>query len=75
MRIAFLEANLHGEFRANMGLAVLISFIKQKTSHEVDLLDVTFHRRRWAKYIKKKILKFKPQVLGVSSLSFNFYDS
>ncbi|MHA1732145.1 MAG: B12-binding domain-containing radical SAM protein [Promethearchaeota archaeon] len=75
MKITFLNPNLGGEFRLNVGLAALITYVKERTHHEVDLIDVTFHRRNWRKFIRKKVRSFKPDVVGVSALTYNFYDS
>lgn len=75
MRISFLNPNLHGEFRINIGLGALITYIDKRTSNSVDLIDVTFYRRTWKKYVRQKIKKFNPDVIGVSALTFNFYDS
>ncbi len=71
----FVYPNLRGEFRINLGIAALMSYLKQNTTHEVDLIDVTFHRRSWHKYILKKLGKFHPDVIAVSVLTYNFYDS
>ncbi len=75
MKITFINPNLHGEFRVNISIAALLSYLTQRTPHEVDLIDVTFHRRNWKKYVKRKLQKFHPDVVGVSVLTYNFYDS
>jgi radical SAM superfamily enzyme YgiQ (UPF0313 family) len=75
MRIAFVNPNLRGEFRVNIGLAYLLSYIKHRTSHEVCLIDVTFYRRDWKSYVSKIITKYQPDVVGCSVLTYNFFDA
>ncbi len=75
MKIAFVNPNLHGEFRVNISIAALLSYITKRTTHKVDLIDVTFHRRTWKRYVKQILLKFQPDIIGVSVLTYNFYDS
>lgn len=75
MRIALIYPNLHGEFRPNLGILYIATYLQKKSRHEVILVDPTFHRKNWKQYIFQKIKDFSPDIIGYSCLSFNFYDA
>ena len=52
-----------------------MTFIKKKTNHKINFLDLTFHRTDWKKYIEFKLNMFKPEILCVSALTYNYFDS
>ncbi|MDD1776762.1 MAG: B12-binding domain-containing radical SAM protein [Candidatus Helarchaeota archaeon] len=75
MRIALIYPNLHGEFRPNVCILYVATYIQKESHHNVVLIDPTFHRKNWKRYILKKIQEFSPDIIGYSCLSFNFYDA
>ncbi|MHA1267685.1 MAG: B12-binding domain-containing radical SAM protein [Candidatus Helarchaeota archaeon] len=75
MRIALIYPNLHGEFRPNLGILYIATFLQKESQHQVTLIDPTFHRKNWKQYILNKMRDFSPEIVGYSCLSFNFYDA
>lgn len=75
MRIALIYPNLHGEFRPNLGVLYIATYLQKNSNHKVILIDPTFHRKNWRQYVLQKIQDFSPDILGFSCLSFNFYDA
>ena len=55
MRIGLIYPNLHGEFRPNLGILYLATYIQKKSHHDVILIDPTFHRKNWKHYISQKL--------------------
>jgi radical SAM superfamily enzyme YgiQ (UPF0313 family) len=75
MRIALIYPNLNGEFRPNLGLLYVATYIEKNSNHDVILVDPTFHRKKWKQYVEEKIKDFSPDIIGYSCLTFNFYDA
>ncbi|MDD5254982.1 MAG: radical SAM protein [Candidatus Omnitrophica bacterium] len=70
MRTCFINPNLDGSPIPNLGLAYVISAVEKE--HEVKLLDMSFHARDYASYLKKALAQFKPDVVAFSINSFTF---
>ncbi len=64
---------LNAQITPNLGIAYLISSIEHE--HRVRLVDTTFHSENFRQYISGKIKGFNPDVVGISTLSFNFQAS
>jgi len=73
MKISFIFPNLRGELIANIGLAYLMSITE--LNHKTSLIDPTFYRGDWKKYVEWKVKKEKPEVIAASCLTFNYYDA
>jgi len=73
MKVLLIEPNIEGyALMPSMSLAVLKSFVNEKTKHKAKIIDLIFHKKDWKKYIKKIIEKEKPDLIGLSVLSFNY---
>ncbi|MCL5018802.1 MAG: B12-binding domain-containing radical SAM protein [Candidatus Pacearchaeota archaeon] len=73
MRILLVEPNIEGyALMPSMALATLKSFINSKTEHKAEIADFIFHKRDWQKYLKHKIEKFRPDLIGFSVMSFDY---
>lgn len=53
----------------DLGIAYLATYLKEKTSHEVLVIDITFHSKHWKTHVKDKIESFQPDVICFSTLS------
>ncbi len=73
MKLLLLEPNIEGyALMPSMALAVLKAFVNEKTKHKAEIADFIFHKKDWKEYIKKRIDKFKPDLIGFSIMSFDY---
>lgn len=73
MKILLIEPNIEGyALMPSMALAVLKSFVNNKTKHKAEIADFIFHKRDWEEYLREKIGKFKPDLIGFSIMSFDY---
>lgn len=73
MRVLLIEPNIEGyALMPSMALACLKSFINNKTEHKAEIADFIFHKKDWQKYLKYKIEKFNPDLIGFSVMSFDY---
>ncbi|NVM30983.1 MAG: B12-binding domain-containing radical SAM protein [Candidatus Helarchaeota archaeon] len=72
MKIALIFPNLRGEFSPTLGLTYLATALAQY--HRVSIMDFTFHKKWWKKFLQTQMRIFKPDIIGVSCFTFNFYD-
>jgi len=70
MKVAIIFPNLHAMPQTlDLGIAYIATYIEQCTSHQVKVIDVTFHRRHWQKHVRQQIEEFQPDVIGFSTFS------
>ena len=70
MKIALIFPNLHAMPQTlDLGIVYLATYIKERTAHEVLVIDVTFHSKDWQNYVKTKIESFQPDVICFSTFS------
>ena len=55
-----------------LSVATLKGYIKEITNHEVKIIDLVFHKNDWKKHIHGIIEYEKPDLIGLSALSFNY---
>lgn len=73
MKVLLIEPNIEGyALMPSMSLANLNAFINEKTNHQARTVDLIFHKKDWKSYLKAKIEKEKPDLVGLSVLSFNY---
>ena len=73
MKILLIEPNMEEyALMPTLSLALLKGFIKDKTRHEAKVVDLVFHKKDWKKYLVKEIEREKPDIIGLSVLSFNY---
>lgn len=53
----------------DLGIVYLATYLKERTSHEVLVIDVTFHSKNWQNYVRNKIEDFQPDVICFSTFS------
>ncbi len=52
-----------------MGITYLATYLNTRTRHQAQIIDLTYHRRDWQPYLKKKIEEFSPDAIGISVVS------
>jgi radical SAM superfamily enzyme YgiQ (UPF0313 family) len=53
----------------HLGTAGVASFVNAVGRHQAEVIDFTFYWDRWEEYLKERIERFEPQVLGVSTVT------
>lgn len=73
MKILLIEPNIEGyALMPTMSLAIIKAFINEKTEHKAKIVDLIFNKNNWKDYLKEKLTKEKPDLIGMSVLSFNY---
>ena len=73
MNLLLVEPNIEGyALMPSMALATLKSFVNNKTKHKAEIADFIFHKKDWEIYLRNKIDKFKPDLIGFSVMSFDY---
>ncbi len=72
MKILLIEPNIEGyALMPSMSLASLKSFVNSK-GHRAEIADFIFHKKDWKEYLRARIERFKPDLIGFSVLSFDY---
>ena len=58
-----------------LSVATLKAYVNEKTKHMAKIIDLVFHRKNWHEYLKNKIKEEKPDLIGLSVLSFNYQEA
>ena len=70
MKFAIINPNLLGSISGlDMGIAYTCTYIHERTKHDVKIVDLSFHRRTWKRYMRKNLQEFNPDVIGISIVS------
>lgn len=70
MKVVIIFPNLHAMPQTlDLGIVYLATYLKERTNHEVLVIDVTFHSKHWQKYVRQKIENFQPDVICFSTFS------
>ena len=73
MKILLIEPNIEGYvLMPTMSLAILKGYINQKTKHNAEIIDLAFHKKKWKESIYNKIVEERPDIIGLSVLTFNY---
>ena len=76
MKALLIEPNINlYALIPTMSLAYLKGFIKETTRHEAKIIDLVFHKKDWKRHLIEEIRKEKPDLIGLSVLSFNYLES
>lgn len=59
--------------RPPLGILYIASFLKNKTSHEVKILDTQVEKMSYFD-IEKKVKDFGPDIVGISTMTYMLYD-
>lgn len=73
MKILLVVPNIEGRVGSPpFNAALLSSFIKNCTEHQSKISDLTFYKNSWKQYLKNEIENEKPDLIGISVMSFDF---
>jgi len=73
MKLLLIEPNIDGyALMPSMSIASLKAFIEGKTKHKARIVDLIFHKKNWKQYLKYILDREKPDLIGMSVLSFNY---
>lgn len=70
MRISIISPNFSSDVSVvDIGMTYLATYLNERTEHKANIIDFTYHRGDWKKHLKKNIEEFKPEVIGISTVS------
>lgn len=70
MKITIISPNFSSDVSVvDIGMTYLATYINERTPHEANILDFTYHRRDWKKHLKRNMENFNPDVIGISTVS------
>lgn len=73
MKILLVEPNIEGyTLMPSMSLAILKSYVNNKTKHKAEIADFIFNKKNWKEYLRMRIEKFHPDIVGFSVMSFTY---
>jgi radical SAM superfamily enzyme YgiQ (UPF0313 family) len=76
MKILLVVPNIEGRVGSPpFNAALLSSFIKNSTEHQSKISDLTFYKSTWKQYLKNEIENEKPDLIGISVMSFDFFQA
>jgi len=76
MKVSLIEPNFEGyPLMPTMSLAMLKGHVNEKTNHQAGIIDLIFNKNNWKDYLLERLSKEKPDLVGISVLSFNFHQS
>jgi len=73
MKVTLIEPSMEGYvLMPTFSLAIMKGYINEKTKHSASIVDLSFHKKNWKEYLVKKVKEQKPDLIGISVLSFNY---
>uniref|UniRef100_A0A6M3KIN2 Putative radical SAM superfamily protein n=1 Tax=viral metagenome TaxID=1070528 RepID=A0A6M3KIN2_9ZZZZ len=67
MNIAFINPTLGGDYSAmDIAITVLATQVNELSRHNATIVDLTFHRRNWRRYLWRELRRAKTNVIGFS---------
>lgn len=70
MRLLFVTPSTGGEyFTINIGLTSIATYLVKRTRHQSRVLDFAFCRKAWRERLKQEMVRFQPDVVGITLLS------
>ena len=77
MKVLLIEPNFHSfALLPPISLrTVLKGYLNTKTTHHAKILDLVFQKYDWQRYILEEIRSEKPDLVGLSVLSFNYNEA
>ncbi|SDT85574.1 B12-binding domain-containing radical SAM protein [Desulfobacula phenolica] len=76
MKLLLIEPNIEGRVgEPPFNIALLKSYIKEKSSHEAKILDLTFKKKNWRKAISEEMNSTDYDLVGITCLIFNFWQA
>jgi glutamate formiminotransferase len=50
-------------------MTYLATYINERTEHKANIIDFTYHRGDWKRHLRRNIEDFRPDVIGISTVS------
>ena len=73
MKVLLIVPNIKSyDIMPCLSTATLKGYINQKSKHKAKVADLVFHRSNWKEYLENIIINEKPDLIGISALSFNY---
>lgn len=70
MKISIISPNFSSDVSVvDIGMTYLATYLNERTEHKANIIDFTYHRGDWQRHLKKNIEAFKPDVIGISTVS------
>lgn len=70
MKISLINPNLSGDVSIlDMGLTYLATYVNERSRHQASIIDFTFHRKKWQRYMDSQIKKYQPDAVGITCTS------
>lgn len=70
MRISIISPNFSSDVSVvDIGMTYLATYLNERTEHKANIIDFTYHRGDWKRHLKKNIESFKPDIIGISTVS------
>lgn len=69
MRVALIYPNMYGEYFPSIGLTYIATVIEE--THDVTIVDLTHLRADWKPVLRQALRQINPQIVGLSTISFN----
>lgn len=70
MKISIISPNFSSDVSVvDIGMTYLATYINERTEHRANIVDFTYHRRDWKKHLQKNMENFKPDIIGISTVS------
>ena len=68
MRISFINSTLGGDYSAlDIAITSLATYLNERSEHNANIIDLTFHRKHWKTHLLKKMRELKPDIIGFST--------
>lgn len=70
MRISIISPNFSSDVSVvDIGMTYLATYLNERTRHKANIVDFTYHRLDWKRHLRKNIEAFRPDVIGISTVS------
>ncbi|MFQ5464500.1 MAG: B12-binding domain-containing radical SAM protein [Thermodesulfobacteriota bacterium] len=70
MKITIISPNFSSDVSVvDIGMTYLATYINERTEHEANILDFTYHRRDWKEHLRRNMEAFGPDMIGISTVS------
>lgn len=70
MKISIISPNFSSDVSVvDIGMTYLATYINERTEHKANIIDFTYHRGDWKRHLKRNIEDFRPDVIGISTVS------
>lgn len=70
MKFSLISPNFSSDISVvDMGMTYLATYLNERTNHKAQIIDFTYKRKNWQEHLRKNIESFRPDVIGISTVS------